>query len=83
MGKKKSRGKVWIDESFCKGTEGCNLCVHVCPEDVIGASERLSIKGVHTAVVKHPERCTGCEWCMLYCPELAVTVERPKEAQHA
>jgi len=83
MARKRGRAKVWIDASFCKGIEGCNLCVHICPEEVIGASSRLTIKGVHTAVVQRPERCTGCDLCMLHCPELAVTVERAEVIHHA
>ena len=70
------KGTVWIDEVLCKGTEGCDICVYVCPEDVLGASNQLSRRGVHPAAVLHPDRCTGCELCMLYCPDLAVTVER-------
>ena len=76
MNKKRGQAQVWIDAPFCKGTEGCNLCAHICAEGVIGTSLHLSIKGVHTAVVQHADLCTGCELCMLYCPELAVTVER-------
>lgn len=83
MTKNWGRAHVWIDGAFCKGTEGCNLCVHVCPEGVIGASAHLSIKGVHAAIVAHPGRCTGCELCMLFCPELAVTVERVEASRYA
>ena len=83
MTKKNKQVTVWIDADFCKGTEGCNLCIHVCPEGVIGASPQLSLKGVHLAVVQHLEHCTGCELCMLYCPDLAVTVERAEVGRYA
>jgi len=76
MGQKNGRAAVWIDERLCKGTEGCDICVYVCPEDVLGASKQLSRRGVHPAAVLHPGRCTGCELCMLHCPDLAVVVER-------
>lgn len=76
MGTGGARATVWIDEALCKGTEGCDICAYVCPEDVLGASDRLSRRGVHPAAVLHPEKCTGCELCMLYCPDLAVVVRR-------
>ena len=76
MGKGNGRAAVWIDERLCKGTEGCDICVYVCPEDVLGSSGVLSRRGVHPAAVLYLDRCTGCELCMLHCPDLAVTVER-------
>jgi 2-oxoglutarate ferredoxin oxidoreductase subunit delta len=35
-------------------------------------------------VVVKPERCTGCGWCELHCPDFAISVrerlaEEPKE----
>ncbi|MDP6037171.1 MAG: 4Fe-4S dicluster domain-containing protein [Candidatus Latescibacteria bacterium] len=83
MAKKRGQAKVWIDAFLCKGIEGCNLCVHICPENVIGASADLSIKGVHTAVVQQLDLCTGCDLCMLHCPELAVAVERAEVTNYA
>ncbi len=76
MVKQKGKAAVLIDNRLCKGTEGCRLCIHVCPEEVLGSSEALSHRGVHPAKVLQPDRCTGCELCMLYCPELAVVVVR-------
>ena len=76
MVEESARATVWVNERLCKGTEGCDICVYVCPEDVLGASDALSRRGVHPAVVLHLDRCTGCELCMLYCPDLAITVER-------
>ena len=63
---------IWIDGDLCKGTEGCGLCMDVCREEVLGAAESLSARGVHPAEVVNPERCTGCELCVLHCPDLAI-----------
>jgi len=75
-----ARGKngktVWIDGDLCKGTEGCGLCLDVCRFDVLGVAESLSARGVHPAEVINPERCTGCELCVLHCPELAVGIDK-------
>lgn len=76
MAAQKGRAEVWVDDRLCKGTEGCRICIHVCPEDVLGASDRLSRRGVHPAAVLRPDLCTGCELCMLHCPDLAVSVAR-------
>ena len=77
------RAVVHIDTRLCKGTEGCNICIHVCPEDVLGASSQFSPRGVHPAEVIHPDKCTGCDLCMVHCPDLAVAVEHPEGVAHA
>jgi len=76
MTDKKQKGSIWIEAGLCKGTEGCGLCLEVCPEEVLGISETLSSRGVHPAVVADLERCTGCGLCVLHCPELAMWLER-------
>ncbi len=83
MAAQKGKAEVLIDPQLCKGTEGCNICIHVCPEDVLGAADRLSRRGVHPAAVLHIDRCTGCGLCMIYCPDLAVAVERREVGWHA
>jgi Pyruvate/2-oxoacid:ferredoxin oxidoreductase delta subunit len=35
---------------------------------------------VHPASALAPEACTGCDLCMLYCPDLAVAVEHLEES---
>lgn len=73
---------VHIDPRLCKGTEGCGICVELCRADVLAPAEQLSEKGVHPATVLHPENCTGCDLCMLYCPDLAVAVDHREEGDH-
>ena len=76
MAKKSGEILLWIHAGLCKGTEGCGLCIDVCEEDSLGISPALSPKGVHLAEVVRAESCTGCELCVLHCPELAVGMVR-------
>ena len=69
------RPRVWIDARLCKGTEGCGICVDRCKAEVLGPAAELSPRGVHVAAVLHPDQCTGCGLCMLFCPDLAAVVE--------
>jgi len=48
--------------------KGCDLCVEFCPGGVLerGASGRV--------IVAHPEKCRGCRWCELHCPDFAIFV---------
>ena len=57
---------VEINSKFCKG---CEICVQVCPKDVLAMSERSK------AQVTKLQDCTGCLSCEIYCPDFAITVE--------
>ena len=83
MANEQRRHRVHIDPRLCKGTEGCGICVDLCRAKVLQAAPALSPRGVHPAMVAAAEACTGCDLCMLYCPDLAVAVEHHEEAQHA
>ena len=61
--------------------DGCNLCIHVCPEDVYERADRLTQKGIWLPVPVHIERCNGCMQCMIYCPDFAIVVESDKESK--
>ncbi len=71
----RARFRVYIDARLCKGSEGCGICLAACRAEVLGPAPELSERGVHPAAVLHPERCTGCDQCMLLCPDLAAIVE--------
>ena len=79
---KKQTYRVHIDPRLCKGTEGCAICVDLCRARVLGPAPALSERGVHPAVVLAQEQCTGCDLCMLYCPDLAVAVEHRESSHH-
>ena len=80
MAKQRGRFGVWIDSRLCKGTEGCAICIHLCPEKVLGPAKELSPRGVHLAEVVDLDQCTGCGLCMLHCPDLALVVQARQEA---
>jgi len=71
--------KIVVRESHCKGVDGCGLCIHVCPKDVYDVAERLTDKGVHPPEPERIDDCSGCKLCMIYCPDMVITVERGDE----
>lgn len=68
------RGRVEIDERFCKG---CELCVGVCPQKVLALdTANLTSKGYHPVRLTAEIGCTGCAVCAVVCPEAAIIVYR-------
>ena len=65
-------GKIIIDCERCKG---CGLCLVVCPNAVIGLSEKSNSKGLFPACVCNDE-CIACGACALVCPEAAIEIFR-------
>lgn len=62
---------VEIDSKLCKG---CNICVEVCPKDVLSLSEERNEKGYNVCKVLNPQECIECRQCEINCPDLAITV---------
>lgn len=66
------RGTVEIAVDRCKG---CDLCVDVCPPNVlVMTTDRINALGFN-----YPELlpgCTGCERCADICPDFCFTVYR-------
>jgi 2-oxoglutarate ferredoxin oxidoreductase subunit delta len=71
---KRQVAKLEIDPRLCKGTEGCRICLDQCGEGVLGIAPQLSPRGVHPAAVVALARCTGCELCVIHCPDLAINL---------
>jgi 2-oxoglutarate ferredoxin oxidoreductase subunit delta len=69
------RGNVVIAQEICKG---CELCIEACPQDSLGLSEKINLKGYRYAVLIQ-DNCTGCVNCALVCPDAAITVFREKK----
>ena len=69
------RGTIAVAEELCKG---CELCIGNCPQESIGLSEKINIKG-YRFVMLVQDNCTGCTNCALVCPEAAITVYRQKK----
>ena len=71
------KGFVEIEPELCKN---CKLCISVCPQRLIGSSDRMNQKGYYPAffIEKHLEKqdrkCTGCSLCAITCPEIAIEV---------
>ena len=66
------RGTVIIDRDVCKG---CELCITACPQNSLGLSAQINIKGYRFAELIQ-DNCTGCVNCALVCPDVAITVYR-------
>ena len=67
------RYHIIIDTERCKG---CELCVEVCPKQVLGMTPGLNARGVHYAVVVKAGHCIGCLQCADICPEAAIEIEQ-------
>jgi 2-oxoglutarate ferredoxin oxidoreductase subunit delta len=70
-----ARGTIVIDQERCKG---CELCVQVCPKEVIKmAEDGLNLRGYRPAALVDPNgECTGCAICAVICPDVCITVYR-------
>lgn len=59
--------EIQIHEDSCRG---CEMCVDVCPTDVLVMDEARG-----KAVVKTAADCIGCLSCGYLCPSAAITHE--------
>lgn len=64
-------GTVVIDQDVCKG---CELCIAVCPPQVLVMSEEVNEIGYRFPLLH--EGCTGCTACALVCPDYVFDVYR-------
>ncbi len=70
--------EIRIFSDLCKGVEECGICVEMCPKKLFGPSKGLNPKGYRPPEVADIKKCTGCETCMLFCPDLAIAVKGKK-----
>ncbi len=64
--------KVVIKPERCKG---CELCITVCPKDVLALDESgVNDQGYHPAAVINEDDCIGCIGCSLMCPDCAIEI---------
>lgn len=79
---RKVKGVVHLLTLRCKG---CGFCIEFCPTGVLEFSPEFNAHGYHPPRVAHPDDCTGCDLCGLYCPDFAIyaemlRVEKPSSA---
>jgi 2-oxoglutarate ferredoxin oxidoreductase subunit delta len=55
--------------------KGCGICVAFCPKEVLSMNEKGEPQ------VTGPERCTGCTWCELRCPDFAISVKKREKQE--
>ena len=72
-GRKKRGSHIHINQKWCKG---CYLCLEVCPKKVFEKSKEVSEKGFNPVFSARPEQCTACLQCEMFCPDLAINVEK-------
>ncbi|MBE9484402.1 MAG: 4Fe-4S binding protein [Bacteroidetes bacterium] len=74
----KFKGAIVVDIDRCKG---CEVCIGACPNDVIGMSSEVNIKGYKYSYMVNPESCVGCANCAVVCPDGVITVYRKRIEQ--
>ncbi len=73
--------KITLFRQSCKGVEDCGICIFVCPKQIFAPSEEINDTGYLPPKKKNEDLCTGCQNCMIFCPDFAVVVEKdPLEA---
>lgn len=65
----KKNALTMIDKNRCKG---CELCVNVCPNQVLAMSQEINDKGYFYARVVNQPACTACRFCVMQCPDVAI-----------
>jgi 2-oxoglutarate ferredoxin oxidoreductase subunit delta len=69
-----AKGRIEIEENRCKG---CELCMSVCPKEIIRMADYFNVRGYRPAqLVDADHECTGCTLCALVCPDVVITVYR-------
>lgn len=65
--------KVVFLEELCKG---CLLCTQVCSKEIIEQSNKFNKQGYKVVEIKpeNLEKCIGCGFCSLVCPDSAIVV---------
>ncbi len=63
--------KVMIDPEICKG---CELCISVCPKQVLEVAAWLNSKGFAPSTAAHLEECIRCGFCASICPDMAIRI---------
>ncbi|RLE03337.1 MAG: hypothetical protein DRI99_05025 [Candidatus Aminicenantes bacterium] len=68
--------EIFLESEKC---QGCGICLEVCQTGVLAWAETKNKRGYSYPVALHPEKCLVCGLCEMFCPELAIKVERRGE----
>jgi 2-oxoglutarate ferredoxin oxidoreductase subunit delta len=56
--------------------DDCGICKFVCPKDLFQACRQMNSAGYYPPEIKDESECTGCQNCMICCPDFAITAEK-------
>jgi 2-oxoglutarate ferredoxin oxidoreductase subunit delta len=70
-----TRKKTYTPRIFKDWCKSCGICVAFCPKGVIGKDETGAPE------ILHPDRCIGCRFCELHCPDFAISVREEKATE--
>lgn len=72
--KPKAKKEPPVIDVIFENCKGCNICVDVCPTNVLVLVKVPNKWEGYIAEVKFPEKCTRCMLCEIECPDFAIKV---------
>ncbi len=72
--KPKAKKEPPVIEVIFENCKGCNICVDVCPTNVLELVKAPNKWEGYVVEVKYPEKCTKCMLCEIHCPDYAIKV---------
>lgn len=70
----KSKKKLYDIALYHDWCKACGICIAFCPKKIITPDKSGK------PIIKEPDKCIGCRFCEIHCPDFAITVSerRPK-----
>lgn len=62
-----------FNRNRCKG---CELCVSVCPKQILALDSVTNVKGYRPATCTDESSCIGCASCAKICPDSIITIKK-------
>ena len=76
--KNESKGQMLcLQFNQCKG---CELCIEVCPNNVLEKSKEKNKNSQYPPAIKNDVECILCKSCELICPDFSIYVTSIPEA---